>query len=347
MKTFRQVSEIAWRSLVIAAAIVVVAYIVIRLKVVFLPIGIALLFATFLAPAVDILERRGLRRGLASAVVFLLFLTSLAGVVLLIAPPVRDQFSDLGPTVSAGVEDIEKWLVDGPLDLTEQEVEDYRTQIGEYVRRAASSSSDQIIAGAVIVAEALAGMLLALLATLFIVKDGPKMQRWALDHTPADRRDVVAACARRAWGALGGFLRGAALLGFVEGIIIAIALAIVGADLVIPVAVVTFFAAFFPVLGAILAGVIATLVALVSGGFADAVVIALVALGVQQLDNDLLAPVVYGRALQLHPLVVISALTAGGAVGGIIGAFIAVPLTAAIVAVSAELWSRRADAVDA
>lgn len=341
MKTFRQLSDIAWRALVIGAAVLVVAYIVIRLKVVFLPLGIALLFATFLAPAVGVLERRGLRRGLASAVVFVLFLTSLAGIVLLIAPPVRDQFGDLGPTVSEGVEDIEQWLVDGPLDLTEREVDDYRTQIGEYLRRAARSSSDQIIAGAVIVAELLTGMLLALLATLFVVKDGPKMQRWALDHLPPDRREVVAACARRAWAALGGFLRGAALLGFVEGVIIAIALALVGADLVIPVAVVTFFAAFFPVLGAILAGIIATLVALVSGGFGDAVVIALVALAVQQLDNDLLAPVIYGKALQLHPLVVISALTAGGAVGGIIGAFIAVPLTAVVTAVSAELWSRR------
>jgi putative heme transporter len=341
VKTFRQLSDIAWRALVIGAAILVVAYIVIRLKVVFLPLGIALLFATFLAPAVGVLERRGLRRGLASAVVFLLFLTSLAGIVLLIAPPVRDQFGDLGPTISEGVEDIEQWLIDGPLELTEREVDDYRTQIGEYLRRAARSSSDQIIAGAVIVAELLTGMLLALLATLFVVKDGPKMQRWALDHLPADRREVVAACAGRAWAALGGFLRGAALLGFVEGGIIAIALALVGADLAIPVAVVTFFAAFFPVLGAILAGIIATLVALVSGGFGDAVVIALVALAVQQLDNDLLAPVIYGKALQLHPLVVISALTAGGAVGGIIGAFIAVPLTAVVTAVSAELWSRR------
>lgn len=341
MTTFRNLSEIAWRGLVIAAAVLVVAYVVMRLKVVFLPLGIALLLTTFLAPAVGVLERRGLRRGLATALVFVLFVLLLAGIVLVIAPPVREQFDDLGPTISQGVEDIEEWLVEGPLELTEGEVRDYREQLGEYARRAVSSSSDQVIAGAVIVAEALAGLLLTLLATLFIVKDGPQMQRWALAHLPPDRREVVSACAARAWSALGGFLRGAAFLGFVEGVIIAVALAIVGADLAIPVAVVTFFAAFFPVLGAIVAGVIATLVALVSGGFPDAVVIALVALGVQQLDNDVLAPVIYGRALQLHPLLVICSLSAGGAVGGIIGAFIAVPLTAATVAVSAELWRRR------
>ncbi|HVM07950.1 MAG TPA: AI-2E family transporter [Acidimicrobiales bacterium] len=344
MRSFRSISDIAWRFLVIAAAVALIVYVVIRLKIVVLPLGVALLLSTFLAPLVGWLSNRGLRRGLATAAVFLGFLAVLTGIVVLIAPPVGDQFGDLAETVSQGVTNIENWLVDGPLDLTAQQVDDYREQIVEYMRRAARSSSGQIIAGAVVVAEVLTGMILTLLATLFILKDGPKMQRWILGKVPADRREVVSACSARAWGALGGFLRGAALLGLVEGTIIAIALAIVGADLAVPVGILTFFAAFFPVLGAIVAGIVAVLVALVSGGFADAAVIAIVALVVQQFDNDLLAPVIYGRALQLHPLVVVSALTAGGSLGGIIGAFIAVPVTAMVVAVSAELWSRREDA---
>ncbi|HEX4979247.1 MAG TPA: AI-2E family transporter, partial [Acidimicrobiales bacterium] len=169
MSVLRQVSEIAWRSLVVAAAVLALALAVMRLKVVFLPLGIALLFTTFLTPPVNALERRGLRRGLASTVVFVGFLSVLSGIVLLIAPPVRDQFEDLGPTISQGVDDIEEWLIDGPLGFTRAEVDDYREQLVDTFRDAARSSSDQIVEGAVLVAEFLAGLILALLATLFIV----------------------------------------------------------------------------------------------------------------------------------------------------------------------------------
>ena len=344
MRSFRQLSDLAWRGLVIAAAAFLIAYALMRLKVVVLPLAISLLFATFLTPAVAWIERRGLRRGLATALVFVGFLGSLVLIVIGVAPPVGRQFGDLGETVAQGIDDIETWLIEGPIGLTSVQIDTYREQLDQYVRSALASSGDQLIAGAVIVAEALAATLLTILATLFIVKDGPKMQAWFLAHVPADRREVTAVCAARAWTALGGFLRGAALIGGVEAVVMAIALAVVGADLVVPVAVLTFFAAFFPVLGAIVAGVVATLVALVSGGFADATVIAIVALVVQQFDNDLLAPVIYGRALRLHPLVVVSALTAGASLGGIIGAFLSVPVTAAVVAVSGELWRRRASA---
>jgi predicted PurR-regulated permease PerM len=341
VRAFRQLSDIAWRGLVITIAVLAISYALIRLKVVVVPLGIALLFATFLTPAVAALERRGIRRGLATAFVFVGFISLLVLIGLGIAPGIGRQFGDLGETVAQGVDDIEEWLVTGPIGLTPDQVETYRESLNENVRNILASSGDQLIAGAVIVAEALAGTLLTILAAIFIVKDGPKMQAWFLAHLPVDRRELVAACGARAWTALGGFLRGAAIIGVVEGIIMAVALAIVGADLALPVGVLTFFAAFFPVLGAIAAGVIATLVALVSGGFADAVVIAIVALVVQQFDNDLLAPVIYGRALRLHPLVVVSALTAGATLGGIIGAFLAVPLTAVVVAVSGELWARR------
>ena len=340
MKSLRFLSELAWRGLVIAFAVLAIVFALVRLKVVVLPLGIALLFVTFLIPAVGALERRGLKRWMATAIVFLTFLTSVVLVILLVAPPLGEQFGELGDTIEQGVDDIEEWLAEGPLELSQDQIEEYRTAISDYARTAVRSSGDQIIAGAVLVAEFLTGSFLTLLAIFFILKDGPKIQAWVLAHLPAQNRDVVSACAARAWNALGGFLRGAAIIGLFEGFVIGLALALVGADLALPVAVLTFFAAFFPVVGAVFAGIVATIVALVSGGVADAAVIALVALIVQQFDNDLLSPVIYGRALRLHPLVVISALTAGGVLGGIIGAFLAVPVTAVTVAIAGELWRR-------
>ena len=340
MKALRSVSEVAWRGLIIAFAIFAIVQVIVRLKVVFFPIAVALLLASFLSPAVTRLHRRRWPRGVAAGAVFVGFLVAFAAVIFVIAPPVGDQFGELGDTITEGIDDVEEWLTEGPLGLTETQIDDYREQVREYIRRTVRSSSSEIVAGAVVVAEILAGTLIAMLATFFLLKDGPEMQLWVLNRVPPPHRDVVRACAARAWAALAGFLRGAALIGFVEGIVMAVALAIVGAELIVPVAVLTFLAAFFPVLGAIFAGIVATLVALVSAGTTEALVIAVVALLVQQFDNDLLAPLVYGRELRLHPLVVLSALTAGGTLGGIIGAFVAVPVAAVVVAVGGELWRR-------
>lgn len=118
------------------------------------------------------------------------------------------------------------------------------------------------------------------------------------------------------------------IIGSVEAVVLAVALALVGADLPVVVGGLTFMAAFFPFIGAIAAALVAVLVALVSGGTGDAAVIAIVALLVQQFDNELLAPVIYGRATRLHPIAVLLAVTTGATVGGVAGAFVAVPLLA-------------------
>lgn len=173
-----------------------------------------------------------------------------------------------------------------------------------------------------------------------ILKDGRRFQVWSLAHLPHRHRDLARAAGQRMFDALAGFLRGAATLGVIEGIIIGVTLWIVGAPLAAPVGLLTFLAAFFSIVGAIVAGGIAVLVALAGRGLAAAVIVVVVALIVQQLDNDLLAPFIYGRSLQLHPAVILVALTAGASLGGIVGAFVAVPLTGAIGAVSSELWDR-------
>src|SRR5690606_18257816 len=133
---------------------------------------------------------------------------------------------------------------------------------------------------------------------------------WVLERLPEDRREPVRRMGVSAWQTIGGYLRGSATLGVLEGTIIAITMAIVGAPLAIPVGVLTFAAAFIPMVGAVIAGVVAVLVTLATAGFGAAVIVAVVALLVQQFDNDLLSPLVFGRALQLHPLVVLFSIVA-------------------------------------
>jgi predicted PurR-regulated permease PerM len=101
--------------------------------------------------------------------------------------------------------------------------------------------------------------------------------------------------------------------------------------------ILTFLAAFVPIVGAITAGVVAVLVALVTGGVGSAAIVAIVAIAVQQLDNDVLAPWIYGRALRLHPVVILVSVVAGGALFGIAGTLLAVPVVAVVVNVFKEL----------
>jgi putative heme transporter len=175
----------------------------------------------------------------------------------------------------------------------------------------------------------------------FFVKDGDRITGWLLDFVDPGRHDDARAIADRAWGSLAGFLRGAAIDGLVEAVLVAVALWVLGIPLVFPLAFITFFAGFFPVVGAITAGAIASLVALVTGTVGDAIAVAILFTVIQQLQNNLLEPLILGRAVRLHPLAILVTITSGAVLGGIAGAFFAVPLLAAATAAIDEVRKRR------
>lgn len=318
----------SWRLIVVAAAGVGVLWLLGRLRVVLFPVVIALLLTRALMPVRDRLRRR-LPDAAAAAVTLVGFLAALAGTIALIAPAVADEFRSLGPTVTEAIDDVEEWIVeDSGLDITAADLERGRERLAERLRASVSGSGDRIAAGAVVVAEAIAGLVISLFLTFFCLKDGHRFHRWTLSLVPPPSRARAERLTRGAWAVLGGYLRGAAILGLLEGVVIGTTVAIVGGSLAVPIAIVTFISAFVPFVGAIVAGVIAVLVALATAGLTGAVIVAVVAIVVQQLDNDLLAPVVYGRALQLHPAAIILAVAAGGALFGLAGTFLAVPVVA-------------------
>ena len=202
-------------------------------------------------------------------------------------------------------------------------------------------SGSTLINGAAMAAEAVTVLILTVFKTFFMLRDGSRFVNGALGLVDVQQRTRFRRAADQGWAALGGYLRGVVLLGAVESVIMGVTLLLVGARLIIPVMILTFVLAFIPVIGAVAAGVIAALVALVTAGVGPAVIVAVVALVVQQLDNDLLAPVIYGRALSLHPAAVLLSVVAGGALFGLAGTVLAVPVVAVGVAVVKEL--RRAD----
>ena len=330
-----------WRLLVLAAVVVVLRLLLAKLWVIVFALVLALFITRGLAGPNRVLRAQGMPPALAALASLLGFLGAIVAIGWLIVPAAGDEFATLGPTLSTAVDDVQEWLVNrSPFDISEARINRFKAQMGESILQTLRSSGGMLVSGAVAAAEGIGGILLGLISTFFFLKDGPRLRQWWLERFPSDRRDITQRMGARAWATIGAYLRGAATLGIVEGVIIGTALALVGASLVVPVMVLTFASAFVPFVGAIVAGVIAVLVALATAGPIPALIVAGIALVVQQLDNDLLAPFIYGHALKLHPLVVLFAIVAGTALSGFAGAILAVPVTAVTINVLAEARTR-------
>lgn len=327
----------SWRLIGIGIVLAVSFWLLARLWVIVLALAVAVLFARALNLPAQWLRRRGLPPALVAVTTILGFGLLLAGIVASLVPAVTAEFEDLGPTVEDAVDDIERWLIeDSPFDVSRQDVEEFRDEADDRVSEYLSSSGGTLISGTMVVFEVVTALVLALITSFFILKDGDRFGRWTVSLLPEQHQALVSRLAARAWRTLGGYLRGSATLGVIEGVIIGLTVWLVGGHLAVPIAVVTFFAAFVPFAGAIVAGLLAVLVTLVTAGVGAAVAVGVVALLVQQLDNDLLAPIVFGRSLELHPLVVLFSLAGGGALLGPIGAVFAVPVSAVVINVISE-----------
>lgn len=331
----------SWRLVGIALVVVGVVWLTGQLLVVLVPVAVAALLTRALMPVHRRLRRADLKPGLAATVAVLGFLVVLAAVLGFVGWSVAGEISELGPTLSEGLDDIERWIVeDGPFDVSQADVDEWRATAGDALSSfMQAGGGDSVVSGALLAGEVVIGGVLALIVTFFMLKDGRRGVDAVIARMSPGRRDVTRRAALRAWEAAGGYLRGAALLGLVESVIIGLTLLLVGADLVVAVMLITFLAAFIPIVGAVAAGIVGVLVALATAGIVPAAIVAAVAIVVQQLDNDLLAPVVYGRALQLHPLVILLGIAAGGSLFGFVGTFFAVPVLA--VTINAAHEARR------
>lgn len=320
----------AWfslRALLVVLGVVAALLVAGRLRVVLLPIAIALLIVAPLRPIAQRLEGR-IGRSASAILPVLGLVVIVVGTLTLAGNAVASDFDDLRTTVSEGVDDVEAWVADR--GVSQARIEEFRQQVGE---QAPDVLQGAAASGAIVVGEVLAGLILALVLAIFILRDGDEALEALARRSPPRRAARIRLGAAASWKALRRYLLGASILGAVEGVTIGAAVALVGSPLALPVAAFTFLAAFVPLVGAVVAGIVAVLAALVGGGFTAAAIVAVVAIVVQQLDGDLLGPVVYGRTTKLHPAVVLLSITTGTAIAGLAGAVLAVPMVTVAMAV--------------
>jgi predicted PurR-regulated permease PerM len=316
--------------LLIAAALVVVGWVLGRLWPILLPVILGLLFATVLWPPTRVLRKLHFPPALAALVVLLAFLALIAGLFSWIVPQVADQAGELADAATAGLQDVQQWVTGPPLNLGEDQIGQAVDQVIDTIQNNAQNIAGYALTGATAVGGILLNLVLALVLAFFFIKDGPRWLPWLAAQTGPKVAPHVAALSYKTWTTLSEFIRQQALVGFIDAFFIGLGLWILGVPLVLPLAVLTFFGAFIPIIGAFVAGAFAVLVALVSNGWQTALIVLVIVLVVQQLEGNVLQPILQGRGLNLHAAVVILAVTAGGSLYGILGTFLGVPVAALI-----------------
>ncbi|MEU6621806.1 AI-2E family transporter [Streptomyces litmocidini] len=326
----RVAAEAGWRLLVLAGTVWVLMKVISSVQLVVLAFVAALLVTALLQPTVAMLRRKGLPRGLATAV------TAVSGFVVMglvgwfVVWQVMDNVDNLSDRVKDGIEELKHWLLDSPFHVTEQQINDIAKNLSEAIGANAEQITSAGLQGVTVIVEAMTGILLAMFCTLFLLYDGKKVWEWTLKLVPAQARPGVAGAGPRAWRTLTAYVRGTVLVALIDAVFIGLGLWFLEVPMAVPLAVFIFLFAFIPLVGAVISGALACLVALVTNGVFTALMVLVVVLAVQQIEGHVLQPFILGRAVRVHPLAVVLAVAAGGLTAGIGGAVVAVPLVAVL-----------------
>lgn len=317
----------------IAAGAWVLGNLAAKLWVILLPVLLAIVVSTVLWPPTRGMIRLGLRPAAAASLSVLGFLGVLAGVIALIVPSVVDQVPDLADKSTAGINQVRDWLQGPPLRIRDEQLDSAVDAIVSRLQSSAEQIASGVFTGVTTATSALITIFLVLVLTFFFVKDGPRFLPWLHRMVGSRGGRHVEEVLKRVWIVLGGFIRTQALVSLIDAVLIGLGLVILGVPLALVLAVLTFLGGFVPMVGAFVAGALAVLVALVGKSFTTALIVLGIIIAVQQLEGNILQPVLQSRSMKMHAVVVLLAVTGGGALYGIVGAFLAVPVVAVVVVV--------------
>jgi putative heme transporter len=330
-------SAVTLRVIIVIGGIVLLALFAKRMFVVVLPVIIALLLATLLAPLARWLRRRKAPPALAAALAVLLAFVVFLGLWGLVIPPFVTQVPDVVENVQQGAGQVGDAAA--PLGLSDKEVQSAIQKARDQLK--GGKVAGTLLTGAQLIVQWAAAVILILVLTFYFLKDGEELRDWTVCLFAEQRRSLLREILDRAWGALAAYVQGVFLVASIDAVLIGIVLVLVGVPIALPLIVLTFLAAFFPIVGSVMAGAAATLVALVSGGVVDAAIVLAAIIAIQQLEGNVFYPMVVGKQLKLHPVAVLLALTAGGVLAGVAGAFLAIPVAAVVSAVLDVVRTRR------
>lgn len=326
----RVAAEVGWRLLVLAGLIWVLMQVISVVSLVIIAFAVGLLVTALLQPTVARLRRWGFSQGLATATTFVGGFVAIGLIGWFVVWQIMENIDDLTDRIQQGIDDAQEWLIDGPFHVQEEQINNIGDEISDWLGENSSEITSAGLEGVSYVLEFFTGAAIAAFVTLFLLYDGERIWRWTLNFIPVDARDAVAGAGPKVWATLTGYVRGTVLVAFIDAVFIGIGIFILDVPMAVPLAVLIFLFAFVPLVGALVSGALAVVVALVTNGLLTALLVLGVVLLVQQLEGNVLQPLILGRMVRVHPLAVVLAVATGTLVAGIPGAVVAVPLIAVL-----------------
>lgn len=318
----------SWRLAIVLVVAAMLIWLLAKVSILIVPIMIATILATLLRPVVKKLKAVGVPQGLSVAAAEGGLILLVVGALVLVGRQLVAGFSDLSQQAITGLIQIQGWLNNGPLGLSNDQVTKYLNEALATLQNNTGTILSSALGVGTSVTHFAVGLLLTLFILLFFLLEGQDIWAFVVKFFPRRARPAVDGAARRGWTSLGNYARVQILVAAVDAIGIGAGAAIIQVPLALPLGVLVFVGSFIPVVGALVTGAVAVLLALVANGWVNALIMLGIVLLVQQLESHLLQPFIMGRAVSLHPVAVILAVAAGSGVAGILGALFAVPMLA-------------------
>jgi predicted PurR-regulated permease PerM len=331
----------AWRLLVLGALLYVLIRVIGTLRVVVLPCVAALLLTALLQPLTQRLRRSGLPALAATWCTMLAALAVLAGVAALAATRTSADYQRLVADIGDTTNDLQRWLAGAPFHLHRVGLTQLSNRLLTFLKQHQSAVAGTVLSGGKIFLEFLAGLVLTLFVTFFLLKDGERIWAWLTSFLGHEARSRARGAGAAAWQAVTYYVRGTVAVAAIHAVVIGSALWVMGVPLLVPLVILVFLAAFIPLVGILVAGTLAVAVTLGTRGWVAALVLVAIFILENQLEGHLLQPLVVGRMVRFHPLAIILVLAVGGVAGGIAGAVVAVPTAVALFRAMPYLLGRR------
>jgi predicted PurR-regulated permease PerM len=330
----------SWRLLLVGIVVYLAFRVASMLKLVVLPCVAALLLTALLQPVQARLRRAGLPALAATWCTLLFTVAVLGGAITLAATRATADYPTLVRELTHTGNQLQTYLAGPPFHIRHGGVEALANRGLTYLKQHQSLVAGTVLSGGRIFLEILAGLVLMLFITFFLLKDGDRIWAWLTGFLGTESRQRTRLAGTAAWQTLMYYVRGTIAVAAIHAVVIGFSLWILGVPLLVPLTILVFLAAFIPLIGILVAGTVAVLVTLGTKGWIAAVILVVIFILENQLESHLLQPLVVGRMVRLHPLAVILVLAVGGVVAGIPGAIVAVPTAAALTRAAPYLSGR-------
>ena len=333
----------------VIAGVAVIGYLLRFIWVGLLPVILAILVSTVLFPITAWLRHHKFPRALAAVTTLLAFLLIFVGIFSAMAPVVSNQGATLVSQAESGINELGRLVEESPVNVDSGQLESVMDDAVNFLKGQASNIATGVMTGVSAASSILVAFVIMLFVTFFIIKDGEKFLPWLRKYTGSAAGWHITELGSRIWSTLAGFIQAQAAVAFVDAALIGLGLWALQVPLAFVIAVVTFFASFIPIIGAVTAGALAVVIALVSNGLTNALLALALIVIVQQVEGNLLQPLLQSKAMGLHAAVVLLSVTIGSTLSGIIGAFLAVPVAATITVMLryyAEMTGLRSGEID-